>query len=228
MRPKRNETERELAFVIRRFDRDMITGVAIHQEQLDAAMNVGEKYGKIGSDGKQYVSYQQLAAFLTQHVNSNLAFKIDLFRRIAYAYLLGNNDMHLRNFGLIHPRVGEPTLSPVYDFVSVAPYPAIFSSGFMALPLLICEEGDRELAPVLKRHMENIWEWISGSLGWHGINREADREVLNDLQKESRVVESVYRDSFMPAEAIDATLRCYQQRLDRLMRLDEASCRSNS
>lgn len=213
----------ELAFVIRRFDRDIQTGAAIHQEQLDAAMNVGEKYGKTGGDGKQYVSYQQLAEFLTQHVNSNLAFKIDLFRRIVYAYLLGNNDMHLRNFGLIHPRFGEPRLSPVYDFVSVAPYPSIFSSGFMALPLLTCEEGDRELAPGFKTAYGEYLGMDFRALGLSiGLTEKLIVKLINDLQKESRIVEAVYRDSFMPAEAVDATLRCYRQRLDRLMRLDEA------
>ncbi|WP_314141351.1 HipA domain-containing protein [Buttiauxella noackiae] len=221
--PEGNDTERELAFVIRRFDRDMITGAAIHQEQLDAAMNIGEKYGKTGSDGKQYVSYQQLAEFLTQHVNSNLAFKIDLFRRITYAYLLGNNDMHLRNFGLMHPRVGEPTLSPIYDFVSVAPYPTIFSSGFMALPLLSCEEGDRELAPGFKTAYGEYLGMDFRELGLAiGLTDKLIVKLLSDLQKESRIVETVYRDSFMPPEAIAATLRCYHQRLDRLMRLDEA------
>lgn len=220
---EQDDSENELAFVVRRFDRDIQTGAAIHQEQLDAAMNVGEKYGKTGSDGKQYVSYQQLAEFLTQHVNNNLAFKIDLFRRIAYAYLLGNNDMHLRNFGLIHPRMGEPTLSPVYDFVSVAPYPAIFSSGFMALPLLVCEEGDRELAPGFKTAYGEYLGMDFKVLGLSmGLTDKLIVKLLNDLQKESRVVEAVYRDSFMPAQAIDATLRCYHQRLDRLLRLDEA------
>ena len=218
-----NEAERELAFVIRRFDRDIQTGAAIHQEQLDAAMNVGEKYGKTGSDGKQYVSYQQLAEFLTQHVNSNIAFKIDLFRRIAYAYLLGNNDMHLRNFGLIHPRIGEPTLSPVYDFVSVAPYPAIFSSGFMALPLLRCEEGDRELAPGFKTAYGEYLGMDFQALGLSmGMTEKLIVKLLNDMRKESRIVDAVYRDSFMPAKDVEATLRCYHQRLDRLMRLDEA------
>ena len=218
-----NEAERELAFVIRRFDRDIQTGAAIHQEQLDAAMNVGEKYGKTGSDGKQYVSYQQLAEFLTQHVNSNIAFKIDLFRRIAYAYLLGNNDMHLRNFGLIHPRIGEPTLSPVYDFVSVAPYPAIFSSGFMALPLLRCEEGDRELAPGFKTAYGEYLGMDFQALGLSmGMTEKLIVKLLNDMHKESRIVDAVYRDSFMPAKDVEATLRCYHQRLDRLMRLDEA------
>ncbi|MGB7801687.1 type II toxin-antitoxin system HipA family toxin [Buttiauxella sp.] len=214
---------RELAFVIRRFDRDRQSGAAIHQEQLDAAMNVGEKYGKTGSDGKQYVSYQQLAEFLTQHVNSNIAFKIDLFRRIAYAYLLGNNDMHLRNFGLIHPRIGEPTLSPVYDFVSVAPYPPIFSSGFMALPLLSCEEGEHDLAPGFKTAYGEYLGMDFLALGLSmGMTDKLIVKLLDDMQKESRIVDAVYRDSFMPEEDREATLRCYHQRLDRLMRLDEA------
>lgn len=221
--PETNAAERELAFAIRRFDRDRHTGAAIHQEQLDAAMNIGEKYGKTGNDGRQYVSYQQLAEFLTQHVNSNLAFKIDLFRRIVYAWLLGNNDMHLRNFGLIHPRIGEPRLSPVYDFVSVAPYPAIFSSGFLALPLLRCEEGDRELAPGFKTAYGEYLGMDFLALGsGMGLASKLIVKLFHDLQKESRIVDAVYRDSFMPAGDVEATLRCYHQRLDRLQRLDEA------
>ncbi|MCH1933273.1 HipA domain-containing protein, partial [Shewanella sp. A25] len=67
----------------------------------------------------------------------------DFFRRVAYAYLLGNNDLHLRNFGIVAPN----RLAPVYDFVSVAPYPAYFAYGYLALPLLTIEEGEQQLAP---------------------------------------------------------------------------------
>lgn len=140
------DDELEYAFVIKRFDRDDM-GNAIHQEQLDAAMNISEKYGKIKSDAEGYISYEQLSDFIIKNVNDHIKFKQDLFKRIIYAYLLGNNDMHLRNFALIHPRIGKPFLSPVYDFVSVAPYQEYFHSSHLALPLLRIEEGGKELAP---------------------------------------------------------------------------------
>lgn len=66
--PASQQAKPEYAFVIRRFDRDE-NGEPVHQEQLDAAMNIMEKYGKIGSHGKQFVSYERIAQFLVKKVN---------------------------------------------------------------------------------------------------------------------------------------------------------------
>ena len=123
------ENQKEFAFVIKRFDRDE-QQTEIHQEQLDGAMNIGEKYGKIGADNEQYVSYERVAKFILQHTENHLAQQQEIFRRIIYAYLLGNNDLHLRNFSFIYPQTqnSHPKLAPIYDFVSVSPYPEIFNS----------------------------------------------------------------------------------------------------
>ena len=42
-----SEEELEYAFVIRRYDRDN-KGLPVHQEQLDGAMQIMDKYGKRG------------------------------------------------------------------------------------------------------------------------------------------------------------------------------------
>jgi len=214
--------EPEYAFVIRRFDRDL-NGEAIHQEQLDAAMNIAEKYGKTGNDGKQYVSYERIAQFLIQHVNNNVAFKRDLFRRIVYAYLLGNNDLHLRNFGLLLPPGNHPPLlSPVYDFVSVAPYRDYFNANYLALPLLIREEGGHEIAPGFNtaygQYLGMDFLLLAESIG---LNPRLATALLNGLREESEIVESTYRSSFMSFEDREATLQCYRQRLNRLQLLNE-------
>ncbi|WP_280514702.1 HipA domain-containing protein [Candidatus Symbiopectobacterium sp. 'North America'] len=107
---------------------------------------------------------------------------MDLFRRIAYAYLLGNNDMHLRNFGLIHPTTGVPELAPVYDFVSVAPYQAYFSSCYLALPLLASEEGDNELAPGFKtEHGEYLGMDFLAFAQRIGLSNSLTKKLLKDL-----------------------------------------------
>lgn len=97
------QNHKEFAFVIKRFDRDE-QQTEIHQEQLDGAMNIRDKYGKIGADNEQYVSYEQIAKFILQHTENHLAQQREIFRRIIYAYLLGNNDLHLRNFSFIYPK----------------------------------------------------------------------------------------------------------------------------
>lgn len=223
-KPDNDGDELEYAFVIRRFDRDE-QGGAIHQEQLDAAMEIGEKYGKIADDGKPWVSYEQVALFLRHNVNDNVAFISDLFRRIVYAYLLGNDDLHLRNFGLLLPLVGPPQLSPVYDYVAVAPYPQYFTS-YLALPLLASEEGEKDVAAGFNTQYGEYLGMDFLALGrGMGLSEKLASALLKALLKEQAVVESTYRDSFMQAEAVEAVLRCYRQRLSRLQILDEPALR---
>lgn len=104
-----------------------ITRAASASEQLDGAMQIMDKYGKTGNDNEQYVSYETLARFLVAHVNDNIAFKIDLFRRIVYAWLLGNNDMHLRNFGLVYSDGLTPALARCMTLFLSLPIRNIFT-----------------------------------------------------------------------------------------------------
>ncbi|QUG73893.1 type II toxin-antitoxin system HipA family toxin [Erwinia sp. E602] len=212
--------EEEYAFVIKRFDRTA-GGKGVHHEQLDAAMDIDEKYGKIADDGKSWISYEQIARFLVANVNDNLAFRIDLFRRIVYAYLLGNNDMHLRNFGLLLPQDKPPQLSPLYDFVSVVPYQAYFTAP-LALPLLACEEGDKALAGGFStRYGEYLGMDFLVLAESIGLSKRLTAALLTDLVKEQEIVESTYRESFMPEDDVEAVLRYYRSRLSRLQILDE-------
>ncbi|HVE44499.1 MAG TPA: HipA domain-containing protein [Gammaproteobacteria bacterium] len=43
-------------------------------------------------------------------------------RRLAFSILIGNADMHLKNWSIIYPDKHTPVLSPAYDFVSTLPY----------------------------------------------------------------------------------------------------------
>lgn len=214
--------ETELAFVIKRFDRDE-NGKAIHQEQLDGAMNIKEKYGKIGQDNEQYISYERVAKFILKHTENNLAVQRALFRRIVYAYLLANNDLHLRNFSLLYPKSGAPKLAPVYDFVSVAPYSSVFNNALLALPLLEKEEGNQALAHGFNtQYGEYIGDDFIEFGENIGLNRNVIRQILiPEIIKEKEKVENVYRHSFMPQAHIEMVLKTYLKRLHLLNIIDE-------
>ncbi|KFZ37095.1 hypothetical protein HR45_12735 [Shewanella mangrovi] len=203
----------EYAFVIKRFDRDE-AGNKIHQEQLDGAMNVAEKYGKI-QNGKQMVSYEQVGCFLKEHhILKTLADLRDFFSRVVYAYLLGNNDLHLRNFGIIAPR----RFAPVYDFVSVSPYPETYASGYLALPLLKIEEGDQHLAPGYDS-VYGEYLGIDFLLFAKGIGlgeKFALSIIQKDLPKQTEKVLSVINDSHMPDEMKLEVTKCFNQRSNRI------------
>ncbi|WGE41962.1 type II toxin-antitoxin system HipA family toxin [Actinobacillus equuli] len=214
----------EYAFVIKRFDRTN-DNKSIHQEQLDGAMNVTEKYGKTGSDNEQYISYEQAVKFILQHTENNLAQQQELFRRIVYAYLLGNNDLHLRNFSLVYSKTGEANLAPVYDYVSVVPYKAIFEGTILALPLLVKEEGNKELAHgFTTKYGEYIGQDFIEFGENIGLNRKVIlKKLLPQILKEKTIVESVYQRSFMPLEHQALVLKNYYRRLQLLQILDEPS-----
>ncbi len=43
-------------------------------------------------------------------------------QRLVFSVLIGNADMHLKNWSLLYPDSRKPVLSPAYDFVATLPY----------------------------------------------------------------------------------------------------------
>jgi serine/threonine-protein kinase HipA len=87
----------ELAFVIKRYDRD--SGIKLHQEQLDSAMGLDNKFGVV--DGKRVVSYARVGKFISENLKAVIQYA-EYFRRIIFSYVVGNNDHHVRNFSLLY------------------------------------------------------------------------------------------------------------------------------
>ncbi len=46
----------------------------------------------------------------------------EFVRRLTFTVLIGNGDMHLKNWSFTYTDGVTPELSPVYDFVSTVPY----------------------------------------------------------------------------------------------------------
>lgn len=217
---KQEDEPKEFAFVIKRYDR--INGKFIHQEQLDGAMNVAEKYGKIKEDNKQYISYEKVIDFILSNVSSSdLTVKKDLFLRVIYAYLFGNNDLHLRNFSLVLAENKLISVSPVYDFVSMSPYPE-FNSAVLALPLLEKEEGGKQLASGFETKYGIYLGQDFLELGQNiGLSEKLTKQILTSLPQQSEKIQAIYQHSFMPKEHIQKVLYCYQQRLKYLQIFNE-------
>ena len=103
----------ERAFVIRRFDRPSVGG-AIQIEDFAQVFGVypEEKYGRPG----QRASYRNIVEVLWAETGE--AGVAEFVRRLVFNVLIGNADMHLKNWSLIYPYRRTPELSPAYDFVS--------------------------------------------------------------------------------------------------------------
>src|SRR5580698_961086 len=47
---------------------------------------------------------------------------VEFVRRLVFSVVIGNADMHLKNWSLLYPDRRKPVLSPGYDFVATLPY----------------------------------------------------------------------------------------------------------
>lgn len=215
---KRDETE--YAFLIKRYDRDLINNksVKIHQEQLDGAMNIADKYGKVNN--VSLVSYEQACKFLIENIDSSLTFKKDLFLRVIYAYLLGNNDLHLRNFGILVPETDKNKLAPVYDYVSTIPY---FEGDVLALPLLAIEENEFTLAPGFNSAFGTYTGYDFLLFGASiGLNEKmAEKLILSTNGKRADTVINTINDSYMQASHKEKVISCFNLRIKALQQISD-------
>ena len=205
----------EYAFLIKRFDRNEEEQSKTHQEQLDGAMGIEEKYGKV--NGVQTISYERVCQFLIENIDSNLQFKRELFKRIMYSYLLGNNDLHLRNFGILMPNEERNRLAPIYDFVSTAPYLDTFADSYLALPLLKVEENDNELASGFNTQYGQYigYDFIEFSQGL-GLNGKLAVKIISEAVKNKAIVIDTIDSSFMTEAHKMEVISCFNQRLSCL------------
>jgi len=101
------------ALVVERFDR-AAQGGRIHMEDFAQVFGIfpHNKYDKR--------SYAHIAAVLAAEVGAQAV--SDFTRRLAFSILIGNADMHLKNWSLLYPDGRNPVLAPAYDYVCTVPY----------------------------------------------------------------------------------------------------------
>ncbi|HMB96979.1 MAG TPA: HipA domain-containing protein [Balneolaceae bacterium] len=101
--------EMKLVYVIRRFDRVGKSG-KIHVE--DFAQVAGKS-----RETKYKYSMEKVATLIEDYCTFPVVEKLKLFRLTLFSYLIGNEDMHLKNFSLIH-KENKIELSPAYDLLN--------------------------------------------------------------------------------------------------------------
>ncbi|MBP7759746.1 MAG: type II toxin-antitoxin system HipA family toxin [Alphaproteobacteria bacterium] len=101
------------ALAVKRFDRTP-KGRRIHIEDFAQVYNIRPERKYEG------VSYGNLAGMvwsLTGEVGLR-----DFIRRLTFCIVIGNGDMHLKNWSFIYEDARTPALAPAYDLLSTIPY----------------------------------------------------------------------------------------------------------
>lgn len=102
----------EKAFAIRRFDRE--------GENLIHIEDFAQVFRRYPDEKYETASYRNIAAVIGIEASEDSI--AEFIRRLVFCTLIGNADMHLKNWSLIYYNRRSPALSPAYDLVSTIPY----------------------------------------------------------------------------------------------------------
>ncbi len=100
------------AYAVRRFDRE--------PEGLVQIEDFAQLFGIFPEQKYKKANYRAIGRVLS--IETGAAGVAEFIRRLVFNTLIGNADMHLKNWSLIYPDGRTPALSPGYDFVSTIPY----------------------------------------------------------------------------------------------------------
>ncbi len=113
----------------------------IHIEDFAQVYNVfpNDKYNKVSYD-----NITNMIWVLTGETGLK-----EFIRRLTFTVLIGNGDMHLKNWSLIYTDGVTPELSPAYDFVSTIPY---LPGDRLALNLA----GEKDMGMIDLKHFQKL------------------------------------------------------------------------
>jgi serine/threonine-protein kinase HipA len=169
----------ELAFLIKRFDREK--GQKVQIEDFASVLN-------LPAESKYSSSYLAIGQAVAQHCRDRGLEKIRIMKLVMLSYLLGNNDLHLKNFALID-REDHYELSPVYDVLCAARY---YTQHDLAL----------DLAPDYLGSLDTLGYFTANDfieLGrMLGIDDRPLRSLTNELLTAKDAVLDLIQVSFLP------------------------------
>ena len=102
-----------MALAVERFDRAP-NGKRIHMEDF------AQIFGVFPQGKYKYRSYANIAAVLSAEAGEDAVF--EFVKRLVFSVMIGNADMHLKNWSVLYPDGRKAVLAPAYDYVSTVPY----------------------------------------------------------------------------------------------------------
>ena len=100
-----------LGYLTKRIDR-ISDGIKIPMEDMCQLTERQTEY-------KYRSSYEQIAKVIAKYSYVPLLDLTDFYEQVFFSWLVGNNDMHLKNFSLYAPQ-GKWLLTPAYDLLNVS------------------------------------------------------------------------------------------------------------
>jgi len=166
-----------MAYIARRFDRN--NGGKIHVEDFC-------QISGFLTEQKYKGSYEKIGKLIMQYCSNRGLDTLNFFELVLFSFLTGNNDMHLKNFSVIHHDDRSVSLAPAYDLLNVN---------------LIFPEDREELALTLNGRKRKItkedFDVLAEKLN---LPQKAARNIYVKFLKGRDKVENLISASFLPDE----------------------------
>jgi serine/threonine-protein kinase HipA len=162
------------AYLAKRFDREKEK--KIHVEDFC-------QLSEFLTENKYKGSYERAGKLILTYCTNRGLDRLKYFERLLFCYLTGNNDMHLKNFSLIH-RKETIDLSPAYDLLNVN---------------LVFPKDQEETALFLNGRKKNIHLRDFEALGTIlGIPEKVRATTYKKFQSHNSSVQQMIQASFLP------------------------------
>jgi serine/threonine-protein kinase HipA len=165
-----------LAYLAKRFDREK--DIKIHVEDFC-------QLSEFLTENKYKGSYERAGKLILTYCTNRGLDRLKYFERLLFCYLTGNNDMHLKNFSLVH-RKASIDLSPGYDLLNVN---------------LVFPKDQEEMALLLNGRKKNIHLRDFEALGTVlGIPEKVRATSYKKFQSHDSSVQQMIQASFLSAD----------------------------
>lgn len=165
----------ELSYITKRIDRTD-AGEKIHMLDMFQITEAFDKYKS---------SMEKVGKALNEYSDNTLLDKMYFLELGIFSFLTGNNDMHLKNFSIIHS--GETwTLAPAYDLLNVA---------------IVNPDDTEELALTIEGKKKKLkWENFERLGITLGLNEKQIKGIAKRFQKNKAVAIQWIDNSFLSEE----------------------------
>lgn len=102
----------ELNYITRRIDRTA-EGLKLKMEDMCQIL------GRL-TEQKYQGSYEMIGAAIRKYSSAPMLDLVNFWEQVIFSWIVGNADMHLKNFSLYSPKKGQYQLAPTYDQLSTA------------------------------------------------------------------------------------------------------------
>lgn len=135
------------------------------------------------TDQKYQGSYEYLASLINKYSCVSGLDLTNYWEQVIFAWIVGNADMHMKNFSLISKERGRYRLSPTYDQVSTA---------------IVMPEDTEELALPLQGFKKGLMSFdFIYSMVDSGVDKKAAERILKKFQKYKKLWLQCIDDSFI-------------------------------